>query len=989
MKTGNRFFSSTLSDVAAWARPGSLTSLILSGLIFSSAVLSSVFAISADAASAVPARNLVTASVDTNQRHVLAGQHALWATSQNDAGAVANDLPLPQLTIELKRTPEREQAFQQLLKDQQDPASPDYHHWLTPVEVGEQFGASQPDIDAVSDWLSTQGLHVDSVANSRTRIVFSGAAATVANALATSMHYYQVGGETRIANAGDPQIPAALANIVQSVHGLYVSRQRPQNLMVPRPQSALKASSERPEETYCPSGGTCQYTIFPADFAKIYGASSLTAQGITGSGQTIAIVGKARVYNTDLTNFEQFAGVTFAAPTVIVPPGGSDPGAPATTCSMANPDTCDNPTDAVGNQSEATLDVERAGSVAPGAAITLIVSADINSSSGTLLADGSALATNYAIDTNPVPARILSISFGSCESANGSAGTEAENQLFQQAAAEGISVFVASGDAGAAGCEGGTSTPGANQTLSINAICSSGSVTCVGGTEFADSADPSAYWAASDSTNYLSALGYIPEGAWNDPLDANGSPQFSASGGGVSVYIPTPSWQTGTGVPGTQGRYTPDVSFAASINVPYFACFAAGGGSCVVGSNDEFNFIAAGGTSASTPSMAGITALLNQKIGSAQGNLNPRLYSLATNSANGVFHDVTAASSSVSNCALSTPSLCNNSTPGASGLSGGLAGYAVGTGYDEVTGLGSINVANLLAQWSSAGTGSVPVNLDQHGLTGSWYNPATSGQGIEMEVYPDLVAPGQGLLFAGWFTFDVTAAGGKRWYALSGNVSNTSSSAQLTIGAVDGGNFNALPAVGATAVGQATLQFSDCNDASLTYTFTDGSGRSGTIPLARLTTNITCGASGTNNGTAPSDYLLSGDWYDPSTSGQGLIFDINPAQSLLFAAWYTFLPDGQQTGGGASQSWYTIVTGAGPFTAGLTSLNNIPIGETTGGIFNNPATATTVQVGSANIAFQSCNAMTLTYTFTGGTNQGQHGTINLVRTGPTPEGCSL
>ncbi len=280
------------------------------------------------------------------------------------------------------------------------------------------------------------------------------------------------------------------------------------------------------------------------------------------------------------------------------------------------------------------------------------------------------------------------------------------------------------------------------------------------------------------------------------------------------------------------------------------------------------------------------------------------------------------------------------------------------------------------------------VDLDQHGLTGSWYNPATSGQGIEMEVYPDLVAPGQGLLFAGWFTFDVTAAGGKRWYALSGNVSNTSSSAQLTIGAVDGGNFNALPAVGATAVGQATLQFSDCNDASLTYTFTDGSGRSGTIPLARLTTNITCGASGTNS-TAPSDYLLSGDWYDPSTSGQGLIFDINPAQSLLFAAWYTFLPDGQQTGGGASQSWYTIVTGAGPFTAGLTSLNNIPIGETTGGIFNNPATATTVQVGSANIAFQSCNAMTLTYTFTGGTNQGQHGTINLVRTGPTPEGCSL
>ena len=281
-----------------------------------------------------------------------------------------------------------------------------------------------------------------------------------------------------------------------------------------------------------------------------------------------------------------------------------------------------------------------------------------------------------------------------------------------------------------------------------------------------------------------------------------------------------------------------------------------------------------------------------------------------------------------------------------------------------------------------------PVNLDQHGITGSWYNPATSGQGIEMEVYPDLYGLGLGLLSGGWFTFDVTAVGGQRWYALSGNVSSTNPTAQLTIGAVDGGNFNAPPALGATVVGQATLQFSDCNDGTLSYHFTDGSGRSGAIPLSRLTANITCATSG-DNGNAPKDYLLSGNWFDPSTSGQGLIFDINPTQSLLFAAWYTFAPNGQQTGGPSSERWYTLQSDLGAFVDGTTQLNGVAIGETTGGVFNNPTSATTVRVGSADIAFRSCNAMILGYTFTSGTNQGKSGTINLTRVGPTPNGCSL
>jgi hypothetical protein len=278
------------------------------------------------------------------------------------------------------------------------------------------------------------------------------------------------------------------------------------------------------------------------------------------------------------------------------------------------------------------------------------------------------------------------------------------------------------------------------------------------------------------------------------------------------------------------------------------------------------------------------------------------------------------------------------------------------------------------------------VNLDQHGLTGSWFNPATGGQGIELEVYPDLGSAGHGLLFAGWFTYDVTAAGGQRWYALSGDVGSDNAVANLGIYAQYGGNFNAPPVLGgATTVGNATLQFADCNHGSLSYAFSDGSGRVGTIPLTRLTANVTC-APGGDDGSAASSYLLSGNWFNVDSGGQGLIFDVNPVQNNLFAAWYTFAPDGQQVGGPASQRWYVLQA---PYTPGLTSVSNIPIAIGTGGVFDDPAPTQTQIVGSASLAVSSCSAMTLNYTFTAGKNQGLSGSVNLTRVGPTPAGCSV
>ena len=268
------------------------------------------------------------------------------------------------------------------------------------------------------------------------------------------------------------------------------------------------------------------------------------------------------------------------------------------------------------------------------------------------------------------------------------------------------------------------------------------------------------------------------------------------------------------------------------------------------------------------------------------------------------------------------------------------------------------------------------INADQHGITGSWFNAATGGQGLEIEVFPDSGGVGQGILFGGWFTYDIGATGGQRWYALEGGVTNTSSIALLGIYAGSGGNFAAPPAIAATQVGTATMTFNSCGNALLNYSFYDG--RVGTIPLSRLTANITCGNAG-DNGTAPSNYLLSGSWSDASTGGQGFVFDVNPTQNNFFAAWYTYAPNGQQTGGPGSERWYTIQTG---FNAGDTSFTNAPIYVTTGGVFNAATSPTIAPVGTASLTFTSCTAAALTYAFTAGVNTGLSGTLNLTRTGP-------
>jgi hypothetical protein len=620
----------------------------------------------------------VTQPVDATKVRALPNHVPAWANANDLMGPVPSDSMLDHLTIVLSRSPQQEQELAALLSEQQNPSSPNYHHWLTPTQMGELFGLSTQDVAAVSAWLQSQGLQVNWVSPSRTFIGFKGTAAEVGKAFQTQVNYYRVDSVQRLSVASPPMVPEALVPVVKAIRGLYTIDEKPLH-------TAVAARSASPKVSF----GSGHY-LGPADFATIYDLPTT----VTGSGVAIGIVGRSRTDFSDFDNYRKHTGSTFPNPKEIVPTayGGVDPG-PALTAPPAQNVSLD-------DQLEATLDVLRAGTVAPGAKLLLVVAT--NDSGG--IADDA----QYLIQTDPVPVQVMNISFGRCESAAGPSGVSFWDTLFQQAAGQGISVFVSSGDSGASGCDASFTTPPANPSPnSPNYICSSSYSTCVGGTEFNDAGNPSQYWSASNGSGLSSALGYIPEGGWNEPLDSNSNLQAASSGGGVSTVIPTPSWQAGTGVPAARsGRYTPDIAFSASAHDGYFACFAAAGSSCVADKDGNYSFEYFFGTSAAAPDMAGVTALLDQPSKTAQGSLNPRLYQMAA-AVPAAFHDVTVATSGVKSCSTKTPSMCNNSIPGATSLTGGQAGFPVTVGYDEVTGLGSLDVSVFLQNFAEASSGAL------------------------------------------------------------------------------------------------------------------------------------------------------------------------------------------------------------------------------------------------------------------------------------------
>lgn len=588
-------------------------------------------------------------------------------------GRAPESLPMERMLLHLTGSLEQNAALEQLLADQQDPGSPRYHAWLTPEQFGEQFGAAQEDIAAITGWLAGQGFQVTEVAEGRRSVEFSGTVQQVETAFHTQIHRYEWNGRQHIANAMDISIPAALAPVVAGVASLHN--------FGPRPQHHVISPAVAPLTDF--SGGV--HGLSPYDFAAIYDVAPLWTAGYDGTGQSIAVVGQSDIVMSDVTAFRAKFGLPVNNPTIIV--NGKDPGIIS------------------GDETESDLDVEWAGAVAKGATIKFVTSASTNSS------DGVTLSAQYIVQH--VTAPVMSLSYGVCEAQMG--GSNAfYSSLWQQAAAEGIAVFVANGDSGSAGCDvpystgssGANNTTPATQGFGINGLASTPYNVAVGGTEFNDSGSPSTYWNASNSAQLASAKGYIPETAWNESSYTAGSSSngLYAGGGGTSMVWSRPGWQTGTGVPSGTMRVTPDVSLTAAGHDGYV--IEQGGALYLVG-----------GTSAATPSFAGLMAIVNQYTHTTNGNPNSKFYALAS-SVPSVYHDVTTGSNAVP-CAGGSH---NCSAPAPSTNVGKMNGYSAGAGYDLPTGLGSVDANALVTNWGGTAAGQSIVSLSPNPMTGSASN---------------------------------------------------------------------------------------------------------------------------------------------------------------------------------------------------------------------------------------------------------------------------
>ena len=588
-------------------------------------------------AAATPDR--IIQPVDASRTRAVAGNVHHLAQPQYDQGVADPRTPMSYMVFLVKPSASQLGALQQLLSDQQNPGSPQYHKWLTPEAFGDRFGLSDGDISKVAGWLKSEGFAVDHQARGRNWIAFSGAAGQTARAFHTSIHRYVVDGATHYANAGAPSVPEALADVAGGFLGLN-------NFPL---QPAVRVA----QPDY--NTGSSHY-LAPADFATIYDLAPLYQAGLDGTGQSIAVVGESDVLSSDLKAFRARYGLPANAPTLVLY-DGVDPGYN-------------------GAELEGTLDLEWSGAIAPKATIYYVYGAS------------AIAAMAVAIDLDVAP--IVTVSYGACEIDAAPAGYE---PLAQQANAQGITLLASSGDAGAAGCDEQDVEPLATRGRAVDFPAVMPEVTGIGGSQFVEGTGT--YWASGNSSTLGSALSYIPETAWNQ----SSSSGLLASGGGASRLYSKPGWQIGAGVPNDSARDVPDLTFSAASHDAYLVNY--GGGTAFVF-----------GTSCGTPSMAGIVALLNQyQINKGNqtvpglGNINPQLYRLAQ-SAPSAFHDIVSGNTTVP-CAQGSPD-CTT----------GSMGYPAGPGYDQATGLGSIDANTLFTQWNTAAQG-VTVKLSASAAKGT------------------------------------------------------------------------------------------------------------------------------------------------------------------------------------------------------------------------------------------------------------------------------
>ena len=682
---------------------------------------------------------LITQAIDESQVTVLKGNTHPLARPQFDLGTAPATLPMERMLLVLKRSDAQEAALRQLLEDQQDKNSPTYHKWMTPEQFGAQFGPTDADMQTITSWLQSHGFQVGST-KGRTVLEFSGSASQVQEAFHTTIHKYIVNGEQRWANASDPSIPTALAGAVAGIASLNNFPRKAMNEPAGEfihDKSTGRTTPVHPLFTYgggCDQDGNC-YALGPYDFATIYDVLPLWTAGLTGTNQTIAIVGESNINPQDITDFRTMFGLVakgYPANNVNIILNGPDPGLQ-------------------GDENEADIDTQWSGAVAPNATIDFVVS------QGTETSSGVDLSAVYIVENNLAP--VMSESYGYCELGLGTTGNQFFNTLWQQASAQGITVLLASGDQGSAGCDffqGITPEP-AQFGLAVSGYASTPYNVAVGGTDFNDVLTPSTYWnTTNDPTTQASAKSYIPELPWNDTCSNSILSSFGfstsaeancnnfqlssivltigGSGGASTCTTPSgltptscsggyarPSWQTGSGTFSGDGkRDIPDVSLFAGNGFMgnfYIICQSdQTGGTCNTGLFQGY-----GGTSVGAPSFAGIMALVNQKTGERQGNANYILYKLAAQQPS-AFHDINSGTNAMP-CATGSPNCTTNVGTDTYGI---LSGYSAVAGYDMATGLGSVDANNLVTKWTlvtllpSTTTLSIPTTTVTHGQSVSF-----------------------------------------------------------------------------------------------------------------------------------------------------------------------------------------------------------------------------------------------------------------------------
>ena len=648
------------------------------------------------------------------------------ARAEFDKGKAAPATEFNFMRLVLSRSPEQEAALEKLMAQQLDKSSPNYHHWLTPEQFGTLYGPADSDIAAIVAWLQSHGLKVESVSTGRTDIAFSGTVSQVEEAFHTSIHSFDDRNEQFLSNTTDPSIPVALAPVVSGVAQLntihpkaYGVPGRPGQLD-PASQRLLPAngiaSAARPELTTGSAGGYFFYLV-PADAATIYDSpNSLNANlpsgatSYTGTGVTIGIGGDALIQPTTVTNYRtKFVGDT-ASPTI---------------SNIAPLAVAGNDTD------EGYLDVEISGGVAPGASLVFYTSGSLQN------------AINKAVNDNAID--ILSLSFGECELSLGNSGNTLLNTYWQQASMQGIAVVIATGDSGSANCDNNNTETAATSGLQVSGYASTPYNIAVGGTDYNSLVTGfTTYVNITNGTLQGSAKSYIPEVVWNQSttldttvnanipaLDMKNNTNITAGGGGASTCstntststangtctsgYPKPSWQRGAGVPSSGERDIPDVSLFAGAGMDGAAWLVCTDDTFTQGTTTytenctgtQFAFAGFGGTSTSAPAFAGVLALVQQKTGSRLGLAAKDLYDIFNGAhAGSVFHDITAGNNSVV-CTAATPD-CQKNTAG----NYFLTGYDAASGYDLATGMGSVDVTQLINAWATAtGSGSATITI--------------------------------------------------------------------------------------------------------------------------------------------------------------------------------------------------------------------------------------------------------------------------------------